>query len=356
MTRGVERLTKQERDELLSAYLDGDLEAEEQARVEAQLVDDPQLQSELEMLRRTVEMVRELPAPPVPRNFILPQTAAARARPSPAARPHRSWAAPLLTAATALASLLFVVVLAGDLLLSGSMQIASAPAADEQKLGGSQPVAEGEAEKVETDNEKPVAPAPSTPPGTADDRAMTPSPAAVAEEVLPAPTAIGTPPPTPTPPSTYKAEGGDEENGADKEGRAPKTESPAAGGGSEIKNTDTPSPALPVPPTDSSPPAVAPEETPAPIPAPTATSHGTPAPLALLTLQPTDEHVRSTESGESATEPAKKTVETRQEDEGDIPTHSIVWLSPLRISAIGLGVVALGLALATVLAWRARRH
>jgi hypothetical protein len=356
MARGTERLTKQERDELLSAYLDGEMEAEEQACAEAQLADDPQLQSELEALRRTVEMVRELPTQPVPRNFILPQTAATRSRPTPAARPRRSWTAPLLTAATALASLLFVVVLAGDLLLSGSTQMASMPAADEQKLGASQPVAEGEKEKVETEKEKPVAPAPSTPPGAADDEAMTPSPAAVAEETLPTPTAIGTPPPTPTPPGTYKAGSDDEENGTDKEGRAPKTESPASGGGSEIKSTDTPMPALPVPPAESSPPAVAPAETPAPTLAPTAAPEETLAPTALPTLQPSDEHVRGTESSESATEPVEKTVETGQEDEGDIPRHGVVWLSPLRVSAIGLGVVALGLALATVLAWRARRH
>ena len=82
--------------------------------MKAQLADDPALQSELDALRRTVEMVRELPAQPIPRNFILPQTAATRSRPTPAVRPRRRWAAPFLTAASAIVGLLFVVVLAGD--------------------------------------------------------------------------------------------------------------------------------------------------------------------------------------------------------------------------------------------------
>jgi len=112
--RGRER-----QDELLSAYLDGELSAGERARLEAQLANDPALQAELDALRQTVALVHDLPQIPSPRNFILPQTIPSRPRPAPQARPRRAWAAPLLTAATAVASLLFVAVLSLDLLLPG---------------------------------------------------------------------------------------------------------------------------------------------------------------------------------------------------------------------------------------------
>jgi len=122
---------RERRDELLSAYLDGQMSAEERARLEAQLATDRALRAELEALRHTVALVRDLPPVPIPRNFILPQTMAARSRPVPPPRHRRAWTAPLLTAATAFASLLFVVVLAGDLLLLGGGGL-SAPAAEPQ--------------------------------------------------------------------------------------------------------------------------------------------------------------------------------------------------------------------------------
>ncbi len=119
---GRQAQEKERRDELLSAYLDGELSAGERARLEARLATDPALRAELEALRRTVALVRDLPTVPVPRNFILPRTMAARARPRPVptARSRLSRMAPFLTAATAVVSFLFVVVLAGDLLLSGA--------------------------------------------------------------------------------------------------------------------------------------------------------------------------------------------------------------------------------------------
>ncbi len=127
------RLLGQKRDdELLSAYLDDELSAGERARLEARLAADPALQAELDALRRTVALLHELPPVPLPRNFILPQ--ATEMRPRPAARPRRAWVAPLLTAAGAIASLLFVVVLAGDLLLSGPGRMALAPQPEAQVM------------------------------------------------------------------------------------------------------------------------------------------------------------------------------------------------------------------------------
>jgi len=116
---------RERQDELLSAYLDSELSAGEQARLEAQLADDPALQAELDALRQAVTLVRDLPQVPIPRNFILPQTMAAR--------PHRAWAAPLLTAATAIASFLFIALLSLDLLLPGMRgNLAFAPAPEPQ--------------------------------------------------------------------------------------------------------------------------------------------------------------------------------------------------------------------------------
>ena len=84
------RETQERRDELLSAYLDGQLSVAERERLEERLATDAALQAELEALRRTVAWVRELPPAPLPRNFILPPTIEARPRPTPAARPRRA--------------------------------------------------------------------------------------------------------------------------------------------------------------------------------------------------------------------------------------------------------------------------
>ncbi len=118
---------KERRDELLSAYLDGQLDVGERTRLEARLASDPALRAELEALRRTVALVRDLPRVPVPRNFILPQTVAPRPRPVPL-RSRRSLA-PWLTAVTSVAALLFLAVLIGDLLIGGAGRPAFAPAA-----------------------------------------------------------------------------------------------------------------------------------------------------------------------------------------------------------------------------------
>lgn len=58
-------------DELLSAYIDGLVTNEEKAEVEAAVSADPALAWELDTLRRTVELVRDLPHIPLPRSFVL---------------------------------------------------------------------------------------------------------------------------------------------------------------------------------------------------------------------------------------------------------------------------------------------
>lgn len=96
----------------LSAYLDGHLTPEEARQLQEHLARRPELRAQLDRLRRTVMALRDLPTLPVPRHFILSPAMAARSRP----RPARRWSLALSWAA-ALAALMFVVVLAGDLWL-----------------------------------------------------------------------------------------------------------------------------------------------------------------------------------------------------------------------------------------------
>jgi len=135
---------EERRDELLSAYLDDELSEDERERLEVRLSDDPVLRAELRAMHRTVSLVRELPRVETPRNFLVTESMVERRSPAREARgwgtsrapakPQRrarAWAAPLLTVATVAVSLLFIVVLAGDLLLPGVGGLASAPAPDE---------------------------------------------------------------------------------------------------------------------------------------------------------------------------------------------------------------------------------
>ncbi|MCX7683423.1 MAG: zf-HC2 domain-containing protein [Anaerolineae bacterium] len=126
LTGGAKR-ERERLDELLSAYLDGQLSEEARAQLEARLAGDAQLQSELEALRRTVAMVRDLPRIPVPRNFLLPQTIAADKRRVAAARFRAAGFAPWLRAAAALVGLFLVITVAGALLYLGVPRMAATP-------------------------------------------------------------------------------------------------------------------------------------------------------------------------------------------------------------------------------------
>ena len=126
----------EQRDELLSAYLDGELSKRESERLEARLSEDVALRAELRAMHRTVSMMRDLPEVAAPQNFILSESMVEGRQPAPTGRrvrPEaqsgaRAWAAPLLTAAATVVSLLFVVVVMGDVLLPGVGGLASAPA------------------------------------------------------------------------------------------------------------------------------------------------------------------------------------------------------------------------------------
>ncbi len=120
--------SEQERlDELLSAYLDGQLSGEEQMQLEARLANDVLLQKELEALRRTVAMVRELPRLPVPRNFILPQAMPTHQLQKTVARPRFVGVFPRLTAAAAVAGVFLVITVTSVLLYLGGARMAATP-------------------------------------------------------------------------------------------------------------------------------------------------------------------------------------------------------------------------------------
>jgi hypothetical protein len=100
--------------EMLSAYLDGELSSEEQARVEKHLAQCADCAQNLHTLRQTVALLGQLSPVAVPRSFAI--------RPQVARRPgffqtRRAYV--YLRAATALATVLLVVVLAGDVFLTG---------------------------------------------------------------------------------------------------------------------------------------------------------------------------------------------------------------------------------------------
>lgn len=308
---------REQRDELLSAYLDGQLSAGERARLETQLGADPALRAELEALRHTVALVRDLPPVPIPRNFILPQTMEARPRPAPPLRPRRAWAAPLLTAATAVVSLLFVVVLAGDLLLSGMGGQAFAPAAE--------PLLEAEAPQAA------LAPSPASEQVEVEVVVEVEAEEAVeeleVEKAVPAATApaaaMEAPPEAPAE-ATAEVEADDAETPEGTESPAP-----AMGGGA----AEEPEP-------------------------PTPTAASTDAPTATAMPERDVSGAESTPGevvARSVEEEAPEAPEGAEEPPGrEVPAR--VTIPPQRVLEAILGLAALGLALATVWAWRARRR
>lgn len=111
--------------ELLSAYLDQQLDSGKRARLEARMRAEPELRSAIDDLRRTRALLRSLPRLKAPRNFTLTPQMVGRvqARESSARRIY-----PVFQFASALASLLLVVVLLGDF-LGLRVPLAAAPLA-----------------------------------------------------------------------------------------------------------------------------------------------------------------------------------------------------------------------------------
>lgn len=192
-------------DELLSAYIDGLVTNEEKARVEADVAADPALAWELDSLRRTVELVRDLPPVPLPRSFALREeqvadvlaerrarrASPAAARPGPAVRPpvgigSRSFWQEilaffssgnlLLRNATAVAALFLAIVLAATPPGSQARQTLAQSSATESSVAVSESPAPSEEAAAFA---SPAEPAPSQPESAA-------KVAPAAEEIAPA--------------------------------------------------------------------------------------------------------------------------------------------------------------------------
>jgi hypothetical protein len=122
MMENRRKLSEQEL-ELLSAYIDGQLNDRQARRLEARLHEDLQLKAELDSLRMTVNALRDVSAPRPKRHFMLtPEMVGQR-------EPARF--VPVLRFATALAGLAFVALvgLEGLQSLSGAQLAARAPEA-----------------------------------------------------------------------------------------------------------------------------------------------------------------------------------------------------------------------------------
>ncbi len=98
--------------ERLSAYLDGQVTPQERREVESHLRTCHQCAWELESLRHTVSLLRQVRQVAVPRPLTLREMDV-----RPARVPQRAWLLPYLQGATALVSLLLVVLVVGDLFL-----------------------------------------------------------------------------------------------------------------------------------------------------------------------------------------------------------------------------------------------
>jgi hypothetical protein len=352
---------EERRDELLSAYLDGELGEGERQRLEARLAQDPTLRAELRALRQTVSLVQELPEVAAPRNFILSKSMVERRQPAPRPEPQvlrpsservrRAWAAPLLTAATAVVSLLFVVVLAGDLLLPGIGGLASAPQQLEQSKEIPQIALEAAPAGEGGEMEDEVAPSPTLAPMAPEAPREEPETAVeekedvrVEREVAPSPT----PPPTPAveAPLEEAEMAPEEEEEAIEEMQTepawPGAETPAApmGGGAATEEA-----------------AALAAATPEPMVAPTVVSEAVltptiPAEAPMVSEAPAEGEVGLL--GPTPSEIEAAPVPIQAEERGlERPVRGRL---PWEVLEIGLGLTALVLTFATIQAWRVRRR
>ncbi|NOZ30138.1 MAG: hypothetical protein GXP39_19075 [Chloroflexi bacterium] len=139
-------------DELLSAYIDGEVTPEEREAVEEAVARDPDVAFRLQTLQHTVSLLSNLPRASLPRAFTLSEADVAPDRREPFWRRWRGLTLSLyLRGATALAATLLVVLLVGDFWLSGQLAVGSrAPAPLERKQAVAVEEAEIPAATMET--------------------------------------------------------------------------------------------------------------------------------------------------------------------------------------------------------------
>jgi anti-sigma factor RsiW len=196
--------------ESLSAYIDGELTPRERTRVEQHLKECPACAEDLRTLRQTVALLKELPVIPAPRSFaVRPRVARVRPAVAPSA-----WGYGLLKGATAIAALLFVLLIGGDLALHtfGGTTVSWAPAAPAPEAAMAPPYqADMEAAVEEAPmlgQDKETAEPQATPPENAQEVAATapaepPAAFEMAEATATPPLGVGGAPPegSPEPPS-----------------------------------------------------------------------------------------------------------------------------------------------------------
>jgi hypothetical protein len=125
-------------DELLSAFIDGQVTTEEQRRVEAALKSDAALAGSLAALRYTRTLLAEAPRVPAPRPFTLNEAMLGRTR-----QRRGGWLAWLqpayLRGAAALAAVMLLVLVLGDVGVRTEVLPAPQVAQVEPELGGLTP-------------------------------------------------------------------------------------------------------------------------------------------------------------------------------------------------------------------------
>ncbi|MCD6290613.1 MAG: zf-HC2 domain-containing protein, partial [Anaerolineae bacterium] len=114
-------------DELLSAYLDGEVTLEERRAVENAVEQDPDVAFRLHSLQHTVSLLSSLPRAPLPRSFMLSEADVTSTRQPFWRRWGRARLSLYLRGATALAATLLLVLLIGDFWLIGRPSSAPAP-------------------------------------------------------------------------------------------------------------------------------------------------------------------------------------------------------------------------------------
>ncbi len=104
-------------DELLSVWLDGQVSRAERDAVDAAIAADPAVRAQATDLRATVALLRGLPQPAPRRTFILTPEQSTAIRPARAAWITRLF--PAVSAASAVAAVLCIALVAGDLATGG---------------------------------------------------------------------------------------------------------------------------------------------------------------------------------------------------------------------------------------------
>jgi len=201
--------------EALSAYLDGEISTVQKRALEARLKSEEQLSQAYNELRRTRMMLRSAPRVRAPRNFTLTPRMVG-------VRPGRNWSFPMLSMASAMATLLFILVFLGDRYITQRFQPATLMAAqsaatealalDTSPGETAQPMIESVPPEMESEMEgeksKLTAPLPTT-----EEPAAEPGALQITPEMTPGSRELqlGAAPPEAGYPSPFEAIGPDEE-------------------------------------------------------------------------------------------------------------------------------------------------